>query len=265
LRSNPAHWARTLLIITYDEHGGLYDHVILPIADVLSSGRPDVLADPTGTSGLSDGGGTVGGHGGVVVGGATTTTSPGRLAGLHTVAVTSPGLSGGGASTGGSSGPATAHGLLGGFHRSPEALSVVLGDVLVAEPVQVDATLDIHYGVRVPTFVVSPWVTPGKGPDVVLDHCSIIKTVLARFCGDDKPFLSDRIRASHSFEDYLNAAQPLPDPGPSPVLQDLPITARRLVSGASQIVTPALYRKRMRNERVDFHDISGRLARMLGR
>lgn len=30
LRSNPALWAKSLLVVTYDEHGGFYDHVIPP-------------------------------------------------------------------------------------------------------------------------------------------------------------------------------------------------------------------------------------------
>jgi phospholipase C len=36
LRSNEALWRKTLLIITYDEHGGFYDHVIPPVADALA-------------------------------------------------------------------------------------------------------------------------------------------------------------------------------------------------------------------------------------
>jgi phospholipase C len=43
LRSNKALWAKTLLIVTYDEHGGFYDHVIPPLADALS--LPFVLTD----------------------------------------------------------------------------------------------------------------------------------------------------------------------------------------------------------------------------
>jgi phospholipase C len=30
LRANPAIWARSALIVTYDEHGGFYDHVVPP-------------------------------------------------------------------------------------------------------------------------------------------------------------------------------------------------------------------------------------------
>ena len=70
------------------------------------------------------------------------------------------------------------------------------------------AMLQIPYGVRVPTFVVSPWTIRGRGPSLALDHCSILKTVLARFLGSEKPFLSDRVSASHSFDAFLTEAAP---------------------------------------------------------
>lgn len=227
LRSKPEVWRKTLLLITYDEHGGLYDHVVPPIADVLNAGRPDLAVGPSTVGGMSGGGAT--------------------------------------GSAGGSGGTVGGHGPRGGLHASFDHLSVLLGEG--TQPT--DKTIEIPYGVRVPTLVVSPWATPGKGPSVTLDHCSILKTVLARFCSEDKPFLSDRVRASHSFESYLDAAQPRMDVGAPPVLATLPEDARRTVPGgrvrASAIVTPPLFRKRMRNEKVDYHDVTGRLARMLGR
>jgi phospholipase C len=73
LVSNRELWSNTLLIITYDEHGGFYDHVIPPLADGL-------------------------------------------------------------------------------FQRL-----VVTGE---------GSSMTISYGVRVPTFVVSPWTPAGKGPDI---------------------------------------------------------------------------------------------------
>jgi phospholipase C len=41
LRANDALWQRSLLVITYDEHGGFYDHVVPPAAD-----PPDSHVDP---------------------------------------------------------------------------------------------------------------------------------------------------------------------------------------------------------------------------
>jgi phospholipase C len=145
LRSNPDVWRKTLLIVTYDEHGGLYDHAVPPIADVLSPPTPGAVSTggprPT-TEGLSDGSGPVGGG---------------------------AGAGGGGSSTGG----ATGHGHLGGLHISPDLLNILThaGTLVDAGPVvPVNATLQIAYGVRVPTFVISPWVTPARDPS----SCSTI-------------------------------------------------------------------------------------------
>ena len=183
LRSNPTLWEKTMLIITYDEHGGLYDHVVPPIADVLEA--------PSGL--VSD-------------------TDPSEL--------------------------------------PPPALPV---------------TLRIPYGVRVPTFIVSPWTMRGKSPSLTLDHCSILKTVLARFAPTDKPFLGDRVNASHSFNALLTEAEARMDVPPAEPLGHLSITEHFVAPAGSQIVTPPLSRKAMRDGPVDYHELTGRLARMLGR
>ena len=170
LRSNEALWQKTLLIITYDEHGGFYDHVIPPIADALSM----------------------------------------------------PGATG---------------------------------------PFKADMT--IPYGLRVPTFVVSPWVPAGKGPDTTLDHCSILKTILARFCGTEKPFLSDRVHASRTFESFLTETKPRLNVPPSPVLPS--VFASEIAAEESAIVTKPVSRKALAKGDVELHDLMGMLARLLGR
>jgi phospholipase C len=186
LRSNAALWQKTLLIITYDEHGGLYDHVVPPIADVLhTSGSPVLDSNPDGPP--------------------TPGTAPSTM-------------------------------------------------------------LAIPYGVRVPTFVVSPFTTRGKGPSLILDHCSILKSVLARFWGGEKPFLSDRVHASHSFNSFLTEPAPRTVPDfDDTILKGLPITVRNAPSRTTQIITTPLTRKDMRKGSVDFHELSGRWARQLGR
>jgi phospholipase C len=199
LVSNREVWSKTLLIITYDEHGGLYDHVIPPLAEGLF--QPPVM-----------------GRGG-------------------------------------------------------------MGTAV--------SSMEIRYGLRVPTFVVSPWVPAGKGEDIVLDHCSILKTIIARFLGTKRhrlggvfggrggpfggrrevyytyPFLSDRVNASRSFDAYLSAPEPRLDVPPSPVMATLAPEAppRR----ARAIITNVLSRAQMRRGNVNFHDLTGRLARQLGR
>lgn len=161
LRANPQIWERTLLLITYDEHGGFYDHVVPPVAEILDDGVTQVVTP---------------------------------------------------------------------------------------------------YGVRVPAFAVSPWVQPGLGPPVVLDHCSILKTVLAKFCGETKHFLTDRVHAAASFESYLTAAAPRMDVPAPPSLPNLPDDAE-----IRRIVTDPVFRAEMRAGNVDYHNLTGMLARMLGR
>ncbi len=164
LQSNPAVWAKTLLLITYDEHGGFYDHVVPPVADLRQA-----------------------------------TTKP---------AVLTP------------------------------------------------------YGVRVPMFVVSPWVPAGKGPDLTLDHCAILKTILARFCPSGPPFFSDRVAASPSFNGFLSASTPRVVATPATVVQ---ARAARATGLADKPVLQPMSRASVRAHGADFHDLTGMLARMLGR
>ncbi|TMH27698.1 MAG: hypothetical protein E6H66_23010 [Betaproteobacteria bacterium] len=178
LRANEALWLRTLLIISYDEHGGFYDHVVPPTAEIRA------------------------------------------LPSVNKLAATS----------------------------------------------DFKAALTTPYGVRVPAFVVSPWVASGKGPDITLDHCSILKTILARFCGTAKPFLSDRVSASLTFNAFLMQTQPrlgeIPPSPPLPSLASLPTNAR---AEHAAIATKPVSRRALHEGDADFHDLTGMLGRMLGR
>src|SRR5262249_43717070 len=160
LRANERLWLRTLLIISYDEHGGFYDHVVPPVAEI-------------------------------------------RWSPLSTHAAT-------------------------------------------ADP---KAPLTTPYGVRVPAFVLSPWVPAGKGPNITLDHCSILKTILARFCGAAKPFLSDRVNASLSFNAFLTQTQPRLV-SPSPSLPSLPSLAQ---AEQAAIATKPVSKRALREGDADFH------------
>jgi hypothetical protein len=123
--------------------------------------------------------------------------------------------------------------------------------------------MTISYGLRVPTFVVSPWVPAGKGPDIPLDHCSILKTILARFCGPQRPFLTDRVNSSHTFDSFLTLTKPRLGQVSVPVLPT--VSNPRLPANGRQIVTRPLSTRIMQEGRVEFHDLTGALARMLGR
>ena len=98
-------WQKTLLIITYDEHGGFYDHV-----NPMDPPHPDT---------------------------AKAVSNPGRKSG------------------------------------------------------------EGHYGLRVPAFVISPWVDQGKVSDVVFDHTSIAKTIARRFMSANPPDLGERVAAAN--------------------------------------------------------------------
>ena len=243
LTSEPELFERTMLIVTYDEHGGLYDHVIPPVAEVLKG--TDLPGGGQNTGPVSDD----------------------RDDGW-----TSEGDAGDGGSSGGGSGaPGTRYVGLG---RSREVLrDVAMGERPSAtsgentRPVEPKVpAVPVPYGVRVPTFVVSPWVPAGKGPSVTLDFCSILKTVLARFCGDTRPFLSDRVEASYTLEAFLTEPAPRPIPAGLPTIDELPLTVRSGgISPATAIGTAPLFRSQMIEGEVDSHELMGRLARMLGR
>jgi phospholipase C len=123
LQQGPA-WDRTLLIITYDEHGGFYDHVTPPHA-------PDV-------SGID------------------------------------------------------------------------------------------RYGVRVPAFIVSPWVERGAvARNVIFDHSSILKTIIRRFCGTRPPDMGARVAAAQDLGVLLTRTTPRTD---RPEIPLPPLPARRLIA-----------------------------------
>lgn len=237
-------WRKSMLIVTYDEHGGFYDHVIPPVAEIRTA--PHIrevgghVLEPVGEGGSGSGGGGSGGGGGrfgiipelaeAVLSGET------ELPGSVIV------------------GPL-------GENRAPISEVFEGEGVLTPTPIEGRLSLTTHYGVRVPTFVISPWVAPGKGPDTVLDHCSIIKTILARFLGDQKPFVSDRVHSSHSFNGYLTLDEPRMNIA-SPDLETL--DEEHMHRGADPIITRAVFRRQMRHGNVDYHDLTGMMARVIG-
>ena len=60
-----------------------------------------------------------------------------------------------------------------------------------------------HYGLRVPTFVISPWVDQGKASDVVFDHTSIAKTIARRFMSANPPDMGERVAAANDLSVVL--------------------------------------------------------------
>jgi phospholipase C len=64
-----------------------------------------------------------------------------------------------------------------------------------------------HLGVRVPTFVVSPWV-PAAVSSVKFDHTSILKTILLRFLRDRMPDLGPRVASAQHLGALLTNSIP---------------------------------------------------------
>lgn len=59
-----------------------------------------------------------------------------------------------------------------------------------------------HLGVRIPTFVISPWVDRGAAtstthPDLVFDHTSIAKTIARCFMSANPPDMGERMAAAN--------------------------------------------------------------------
>ena len=61
-----------------------------------------------------------------------------------------------------------------------------------------------HYGVRVPAFVISPWVDKGVS-DVVFDHTSIAKTIARRFMSANPPDMGERMAAANDLSMVLRS------------------------------------------------------------
>jgi phospholipase C len=91
-------------------------------------------------------------------------------------------------------------------------------DHVTPPPAEDDSPAFRRYGVRVPAFVVSPWVERGKVSNTVFDHTSIIKTILLRFTMDSNnniPNMGTRVnRATH-----LGSLLSLDSPRPAVALQ----------------------------------------------
>ena len=261
LRSNPRVWEKTLLLITYDEHGGLYDHVVPPIADVLSPGSPGKVDTGGGAACCS-----------------ARAIGPRRWA-IRNRRACWPGRS---SRTKKRMRAARAR-WLGADRRARRSRSrsrrcetirvrvpVLARRGRLGEPAVAAAAADTRARPhplrcaradlrRVAMGQARQGPEPGTGP--LLDP----EDRACALRGRQRPFLNDRVHASQSFEAFLTEAQPRTSVPPSPTLGNLPIDVRLVPPDGSQIVTPPLSRKQMREGEADFHEISGRLARMLGR
>lgn len=94
-----------------------------------------------------------------------------------------------------------------------------------------------QFGIRVPAFLVSPWVARGQAIHDELEHTSIIKTVLDRFCpGDPVDSMGERVATAPSLDKYLSNPMRADRPAAPPLddLVDVPIC----VGGVSEDPVP---------------------------
>lgn len=120
-------WEKTLLIITYDEYGGFFDHVL-----------PREVSDP----------------------------------------------------------------------QDPEYVSSMFSDPQFPEqaPPGQFHPQPVHYrGVRVPAFIVSPWVAKRGVSHLTFDHTSILKTIITRFLHENPPHMGERVSRANGLEQVLSA------------------------------------------------------------
>jgi phospholipase C len=93
----------------------------------------------------------------------------------------------------------------------------------VAPPAAIPVSAINEYGVRVPTFVISPWVDPGTVTDIVFDHTSIAKTIARCFMSANPPDMGERVAAANDLSMVLRPILrtdtptiPLPPKPPAP-------------------------------------------------
>jgi phospholipase C len=246
LRANPAVWDKTLFVVTYDEHGGLFDHVPPAVAEVLQDPRKILDSQTVATA-------EVGGTGVRPVSGAVTGILNGAVGAVTAVGGTVAGTVG-----------STVVGAVGGVIGSVGGVvGGVLDGVLDARPVTPPRYLpneEITYGVRVPTFLVSPLVEKGAVIKRQFDHASILKTILIKFCANDRPFLSDRVQHAFDLGSALTRSQPRNDQPELPALPTLPDQRR---PAAAMRPMRAITSREITQDDSDWHEFMGVLSRQL--
>jgi phospholipase C len=119
----------------------------------------------------------------------------------------------------------------------------------------------ITYGVRVPAFLISPYVEKGGVYHQNLDHTSILKTILIKFCGEFKPFLSDRVNVAHDLGSALKSTRRSIDTSSPdlPTLPDMkkPKTLKPQIIKKNQTMT----KSKLSGKGADFHDFLAFLGR----
>ncbi|MGC4087984.1 MAG: alkaline phosphatase family protein [Polyangiaceae bacterium] len=133
-----------------------------------------------------------------------------------------------------------------------------------------DADKHFHrFGVRVPTFLISPWVQKGVRSSALpaaasteFEHTSIIRTIVERFCPTaDTKLLKQRFATAASLRGLLEDSATARDAAPSLAFTSPPQQLRSAVGGISR--TPA--ELRLMEQPGDFHKLMAGLAALAAR
>lgn len=246
LSSNPEIWNKTLFIITYDEHGGLFDHEPPQIAEVLT--EPHKLRRANSDASAAT-------H---------TEASPAQAAAAPSSSAQPAKPQASAARSSGALGISASGAIFGKGLKNPKSQPAQPARPVPPPQPKANAPIrsagrvsgdrpdeTIRFGVRVPTFLVSPWVEPGYIDKTLLDHTSILKTILLRFCGEHRPFLSDRVHYANHLGSALTLSQPRVITIELPDLPEIEIRDHRHDTASAR---PVIAKADLKKENADWHD-----------
>jgi hypothetical protein len=99
-----------------------------------------------------------------------------------------------------------------------------------------------RYGVRVPSFIISPWVEANTVSHIVFDHTSLIKTILLKFCRSADGRIPDMgARVTHA--NHLGAVLTRSTPRPAPPVSQLQPLVAQLAAWHGEALTANLVRQ----------------------
>ena len=99
----------------------------------------------------------------------------------------------------------------------------------VPPPAAIPVSAINEYGVRVPTFVVSPWVDQKQVSNTLFDHTSIAKTIARRFMSSNPPDMGERMAAANDLSAVLRST-PRTD---KPTIRVPPAPAKKVALAAT--------------------------------
>ena len=103
----------------------------------------------------------------------------------------------------------------------------------VHPPAAIPVSAIDRYGVRVPTFVISPWVDRGRVTDVTFDHTSIARTITRCFMSANPPDMGERVAGAEDLSAVLRATPRVDKP--IIVIPDAPPPPSRAVARQAQL------------------------------